>query len=256
MAGTKPYFCVSNSFLLRFSSPAHAKHCFWPSILKMRCLREPEASWFIPGSWRWVIYSWWGMKRLHIAEPAANGGIARGRWSNWGMGRGSCWPVYSPGVSQYSGHVWSWVRMTDNPKRKKKKFKIIFYFFSPPPPRNVSIWLWWFLQPCCLLPGGQEMRSCLMLVFIYYWTPLVLPTCFSRYSQLTGRLKYRTASELGTSTSSVPLTPPSPIMLTWYMSACLHPSTATSAIVSGLVSPCRPPCWWASAWPFVSVCGL
>lgn len=109
------------------------EHCFWPSILKMQCLREPEASWFIPGSWRWVIYSWWGMKRLHIAEPAANGGIARGRWSNWGMGRGSCWPVYSPGVSQYSGHVWSWVRMTDNPKKKKKKFKIIFYFFFFPP---------------------------------------------------------------------------------------------------------------------------
>lgn len=29
-------------------------------------------------------------------------------------------------------HVWSWVRMTDNPK--KKKFKIIYFFLLPPPP--------------------------------------------------------------------------------------------------------------------------
>lgn len=101
--------------------PCPCKALFLAFNIKMRCLREPEASWFIPGSWRWVIYSWWGMKRLHVAEPAANGGIARGRWSNWGMGRWSCWPVYSPGVSQYSGHVWSWLRMTDNPKKKKKK---------------------------------------------------------------------------------------------------------------------------------------
>lgn len=97
-------------------------------------------------------------------------------------------------------HVWSWVRMTDNPK--KKKFKIIYFFLLPPPPKCLHLvlfpftMLWWFLQPSCLLPGGQEMRSCVMLVFIYYWTPLVLPTCFSRYSQLTGRLKYRTVSGL------------------------------------------------------------
>lgn len=163
-------------------------------------------------------------------------------------------------------------------KKKKKKFKIIFYFFFSPPEMlafgSLSLHNVMVVSAALLPPArgtGDEvlLDACLytllnpimvhywtIIVFIHYWTLYIIPTCFSTYSQLKGRLKYRTVSELRTSTSSIPLTPPSPIMLTWYMSACLHPSTATSAIVSGLVSPCRPPCWWASVWPFVSVCGL